>query len=95
MAILDTNPRSLQINFYRRDEVKDILITSDGVSPIFKDDSIKAYYIMKDLYQSKYFERIEKLEKMARHGSDVNTVDYSSGGDDASVAYISFGNEEK
>ena len=95
MAILDTNPRSLQINFYRRDEVKDILITSDGVSPIFKDDSIKAYYIMKDLYRSKYFERIEKLEKMARHGSDVNTVDYSSGGDDASVAYISFGNEEK
>ena len=53
------------------------------------------YYIMKDLYQSKYYERVEKLEKMARHGSDVNTVDYSSGGDDASVAYISFGNEEK
>ena len=94
MAVLDTNPRSLQINFYRRDEVKDILITSDGVSPLFKDDLLKAYYIMKDLYLLPYENRIKKLEKMAMYGSDVNTVDFSSGGDDASIAYVSFGNEE-
>ena len=94
MAVLDTNPKSLQINFYRRDEVKDILITSDGVSPLFKDDLLKAYYIMRDLYLLPYPQRIEQLEKIAMHGSDVNTVDYSSGGDDASIAYISFGNEE-
>ena len=49
---------------------------------------------MNDLYQLPYQERVAKLEKMAMHGSDVNAIDYSSGGDDASVAYVSFGNEE-
>ena len=94
MALLGTNPSALQINFFRREEVKDILITSDGVSPLFKEDIVRASKIMNDLYQLPYQERVAKLEKMAMHGSDVNAIDYSSGGDDASVAYVSFGNEE-
>lgn len=94
VALLKNDLAALQISFINTKEIKDILITSDGVSPLFRDDVVRACRIMDDLYKTPYQERIIKLEKMAMDGSDVNTIDFSSGGDDASVAYVSFGNEE-
>lgn len=93
VALLKNDPAALQISIINTKEIKDILITSDGVSPLFRDDMVRACNVMNDLYGTPYQERTKKIEKMARNGSDVNTIDFSSGGDDASVAYVSFGNE--
>lgn len=91
IAHLKTNPSALQVDFFRADEITDIIISSDGVSSALGYTVEEVNKLACELSKLPFEKRCEELSRMARFCSDYNETQHGSG-DDCTIVHVSLKN---
>ena len=94
IAHLKTNPTALQIDFFRPDEITDIVISSDGVSGALGDTVEDVNKFTCKMRALPFEKRCEELSAVARACSDYNETQRGSG-DDCTLVHVCFRDELK
>ncbi len=87
VANLKNNPTSLQVDFFNRDEVSDILISSDGVSEFLGNSLSRLNEFTENLREMEFEKRCSHLSQITAKLSDYNETNHGSG-DDSTLIYI-------
>ena len=87
IAHLESIPSAMLVDFYRPDEVTDIIITSDGADAVLGETVWQANAVARRLRQLSFEERCDTLSDMARACSDYNETRKGSG-DDCTIVHI-------
>ena len=89
VANLKNNPTSMQVDFFNRDEVSDILISSDGVSEFLGNSLSKLNEFSESIREMEFEKRCSYLSQITAKLSDYNETNHGSG-DDSTLIYIRF-----
>ena len=87
VAHLGNAPSSLLVDFYRPEEVTDIVITSDGAEGAVGDTGTAANAFVRRMRALPFERRCEALSALARDCSDYNETNHGSG-DDSTIVHI-------
>ena len=89
IAHLKTNPTALQIDFFRPDEITDIVMSSDGVSGALGDTVEEVNKFTCKMRALPFEQRCKALSAVARACSDYNETQGGSG-DDCTLVHVCF-----
>ena len=84
---LKTDPSALSVDFFRSEEVSDVLIVSDGALGVFGDTIRQTEATVAELSALPFDSRCLRLRRLANLCSDCNETHHGSG-DDSSLAYV-------
>ena len=87
VAHLGNAPSALLVDFYRPEEVTDIVITSDGAEGVVGDTVTAANAFARRMRELPFEKRCEVLSATARDCSDCNETNHGSG-DDSTIVHI-------
>ncbi len=87
LAHLAKRPGALRVDFFRPDEVSDIVIASDGVSGFVGETVGEAENFLQAFRSLPFDERARYLSRIARLASDYNETGHGSG-DDSTLIHI-------
>ncbi|MBO4472835.1 MAG: protein phosphatase 2C domain-containing protein [Clostridia bacterium] len=87
VAHLKKTPSALQVDFFRPEEVSDIVITSDGAESALGATVTTASAFTRRMRELPFDARCEALSAMARDGSDYNETARGTG-DDSTIVHI-------
>ena len=79
----------MQVDFFNRDEVSDILISSDGVSEFLGNSLSKLNEFSESIREMEFEKRCSYLSQITAKLSDYNETNHGSG-DDSTLIYIRF-----
>ena len=89
IAHLKTNPSALQIDFFKPNELTDVVISSDGVSGALGETVEDVNKFTCKLRALPFEQRCEELAVIARACSDYNETQHGSG-DDCTLVHVCF-----